>query len=735
LEAGATRDDPALPDGARERLLQTLSDYEPAIVCGERRCSVQLQVEAANEAEALFAASARWRDAAHRLGLAVWPVVRAEVLTREEFLRDGLESTDPLAPIARGAASATAGTRFGAAEDLLPRALQDSLTGLVNRELFADCVRSVLADDPGAGDHWAVLVFDVDAFGAVNQAEGPALGDRLLAVLGSRISRVPEHTMVARLGGDEFAALVRVAPANTIDQIAARLLETIRAPVEVGRRRVTITASVGVATSANMTHPDDLIRDAAIAMCIAKADGGDCWRPFDPDVSVDLKRLDFDTDPAPDRLAYVLLLERAALAANECQSLEEAASIVLQEVCAHTGWRLGRLTVTAKNGGAQPAVVWHTRGADHFEAFRAGCDARLDQHEEALAARVLQSRRSVSVADLVRDPDLPACLLAAAAEAGIKSGVASPILLEGDVVAVLEFYSSRPGRINDALHEVLRGVCAQLGRIVERNRAEAALRDSESRLRALVATSGTVITVVDADNTVLADYPGAWDEMGYPEGAAAGQKGFDFVHPDDLAGTIEAFAAARGRPGFSEPFELRVRHANGPWRWVVAIANNLLDYPPVHGIVISSVDITDRKAMEAALAKVEDQLRRAEEGPPPGLWHWDPVSGDVRWSEEMYEIFGVTPGTGPAPREIAGSAIHLADRGRVTEAIGSLGAARQSGSVEYRIIRPNGEIRRVRGRAMAVRSDTGAHEVITGCLQDITELVGVEVEVGSTGAA
>jgi diguanylate cyclase (GGDEF)-like protein/PAS domain S-box-containing protein len=855
LEAAATSDHDNLPPVAVERLLQTLSDHQPTIVCHQRRCSVQLQVEASSGAEALFSACARWRDAARNLGLPVWPLARAEVLTLGEFQKDLADPGDRVPAIAGG------GRRDSLPDDLLPRALQDSLTGLVNRELFADCVRSVLADDGLVNDSWAVLVLDLDNFGALNQSAGPPLGDRLLAVLASRISRIPGHTMVARLGGDEFAVLAHAPGPGDIDRLATRVLETIRTPVELGGRRVAVTASVGLATSAHMSHPDDLIRDAAVAMCIAKADGGDCWRRFDPAVNVDVKRLDFDADPAPDRLAYVLLLERAALAANECRTLEDAAVIVLQQVCTHTGWSLGRLSVVGSTGEwVEPTALWHTRGPDRFEAFRTACDSLSLGLGQGLAGRVLQTAKSASVLALAYAESVPASVASAAADAGIKSAYALPILVGDEVVAVLEFYSSGTARLHDALHEVLTGVCAQLGRVAERDRAraalarseekyrtladsvpvlmwmtgsdgrartfnrawldftgrtqeqemagrgvacihpddversitayrtaferrapvameyrlrradgeyriiagqaqpigaggdflgfvgggiditdrcraEAALANSEARLRALVATSGAMIVLMAADGTVLADYQGASGGLGYTEGSTAGRQGFDFVHPDDLARTTEAFAAILDQPGLTVPFECRVRHADGPWRWVEAVGNNLLDYPPVEGIVISAIDITRRKAAEDALAQAEQRLREAADKTRLGQWHWNFLTGDIAWSDQMFEIYGVAGSGARTFGDIASYAIHPADRVTIAAIMAAVKAGQPSGVFEYRIVRPDGQIRRVRGQAVALRDGSGRLASMSGTIEDVTDDVASEDTLGHSGAA
>jgi diguanylate cyclase (GGDEF)-like protein/PAS domain S-box-containing protein len=720
-----------------ERLQQVLAPQRAVVVGREWRYRLQLHVIAMTEAEALFSAAARWRDAMQLIGLPTWPLAHAEVLTVEEF--DRIQAEAPDRPPRRDPISVGEGGD-DQADDLLARALRDSLTGLAGRELFADRVRAALARDERVGEgeadtDWLVFVFDLDQFGAFNRFEGAVAGDRVLAVLASRISRVPEYTAVARLGGDEFAVLVRDRGAGA-EHIGVGLLEIIRAPIELADGAVAVTASVGAATSARMSYPDDLMRDAATAMCVAKADGGDCFRRYDPGVAVDDRRLEFDADPAPDRLANVLLLERAALAANECQSLEDAASIVLQQVCAHAGWPLGHLSLVDATGEmVQPTSVWHTAGPDHFEPFRQACDAIWLGSGQGAAGQALETGKLACIAEISSAPRFPAPLAAAAAEVGIRSVAAFPILVGSEVVAFLEFYCSGKRRIYEALREVMTGVCVQLGRVAERGRAQDAQRDNELRLRALLATSGAMIILIGADGGVIADYPGTSGGLGYPQGSTSGRLGFEFVHPDDLARTAEAFRVALEHSGVGDPFRCRVRDADGAWRWVEAVGNNLLDYPPVRAIVISAVDIDERVMADENLAAAEERLSHAGEVSRLGLWHVVTATGEFGWTDGVFEILGLPVGRPLTLAEFIKQVVHPDDRVYVAQRAASPPRGQACHVVEFRVIRPDGVIRRVRTRSMAVGGSSGPLTVVSGSLEDVTDFQPADELAGRTGAA
>ncbi|MDQ1440736.1 MAG: hypothetical protein QOG97_964 [Acidimicrobiaceae bacterium] len=576
-----------LGDGALDRLWHALGEHGPSIVGNERRYSLQLRVNAIGEAEALFSASARWKDATRRLGLPAWQLARAEVVTVKEFQgRTGAASPSAPAPSPPVAPHL-------APDDLLPRALQDSLTGLVNRDLFADCLRSVLVDDTSACERWAVLVIDLDKFGSFNESEGPAVADRLLAVLAARISRIPEHAMVARLGGDEFAVLVCEMAPGDVERIADRLLETIRTPATVAGRQVTVTASVGFATNANLRHPDDLIRDAAVAMCVAKQDGRNCARRFETGTTVDIRRLDFDADPAPDRLAHVLLLERAALAANDCQTLEEAAAVVLQQVCAHTSWPLGHLGVVAGSGEwVVPTAIWHSRGPDNFGPFRTACNATTLGLGQGLAGRALQSKEFACFAEFGSATGLPDSIASTAVAAGITCGCAFPVLVGIQVVAVLEFYCTRSGRVSEALREVMRGVCAQLGRVAERSQAQAALARSEEKYHTLADAVPVLMWLTGLDGNVKL-FNKAWLEFtGLTLEEELAGRGVARMHPDDLGRCLAGYRQAYEQRQAVATY-YRLKRADGEYRIIFGEARPVGSGDDFQGFVGAGIDVTE----------------------------------------------------------------------------------------------------------------------------------------------
>jgi len=184
-------------------------------------------------------------------------------------------------------------------EQLQHQAMHDPLTGLPNRALFTDRLRQALTRAKRREGGVAVLFMDLDNFKVVNDSLGHKAGDRLLVAASKRIRTLlrPEDT-VARLGGDEFVFLLEDTGAQDALRVAERVLEQLREPFSLGRHRLVVTASIGIATGgANGKYAADLLRDADLAMYRAKRAGKARHVVFEETMNAEaLERLEMEQD-------------------------------------------------------------------------------------------------------------------------------------------------------------------------------------------------------------------------------------------------------------------------------------------------------------------------------------------------------------------------------------------------------------------------------------------------------
>ena len=177
-------------------------------------------------------------------------------------------------------------------EQLSHMARHDALTGLPNRVLFREHMAQVL-QRARRGGNVAVLYLDLDGFKGVNDTLGHPAGDELLRLVAGRLrDNTREADLVARLGGDEFA-IIQVDAEQPMEPaaLADRLVQALRLPFEVVGQRVEIGTSIGVVLAdKTASTPDELLRNADIALYRAKASGRGTWRFFEPGMDADIQQ-------------------------------------------------------------------------------------------------------------------------------------------------------------------------------------------------------------------------------------------------------------------------------------------------------------------------------------------------------------------------------------------------------------------------------------------------------------
>jgi diguanylate cyclase (GGDEF)-like protein/PAS domain S-box-containing protein len=172
-------------------------------------------------------------------------------------------------------------------DQLQHQAFHDPVTNLANRALFSDRVEHALVRAQRGFADIAVLFIDLDDFKTVNDSLGHAAGDLVLQEVGRRLKLAVRPTdTVARFGGDEFAVLLDgVADSSESADAASRILRALESPVEIDGKQVFPRASMGiylVDRQSEAPEASELLRNADVAMYMAKRDSKGSYRVFEP---------------------------------------------------------------------------------------------------------------------------------------------------------------------------------------------------------------------------------------------------------------------------------------------------------------------------------------------------------------------------------------------------------------------------------------------------------------------
>ena len=158
--------------------------------------------------------------------------------------------------------------------------LHDALTHLPNRTYFTERLQQAWQGLSQRGERFALLFVDLDRFKHINDSLGHQQGDALLIEAGERLlDCLRSADFLARLGGDEFAILIPGGTVRIGERVAQRIVEAFDQPVQLAGRAVFTSCSIGVVLSDRQHHhsPEDMLRDADVAMYQAKARGRDCY--------------------------------------------------------------------------------------------------------------------------------------------------------------------------------------------------------------------------------------------------------------------------------------------------------------------------------------------------------------------------------------------------------------------------------------------------------------------------
>jgi diguanylate cyclase (GGDEF)-like protein len=305
-------------------------------------------------------------------------------------------------------------------ERLQHDALHDALTGLPNRTLFLDRLEQSLrrARRRGPGSGAAVLFLDLDRFKVVNDSLGHQAGDRLLQAVALRLDAAlrPGDT-VARMGGDEFTVLLEdMTDPREASVVAGRVLNTLAAPFTIAGRELFVSGSIGIALGDPDVDPEELIRDADVAMYRAKAGGKAQHAVFDAQMHRNVvARLDLETDlrKAIERRSLQVLYqpivrtttrEIAGFEALCRWDVEPRAFVAIAE---ETGLivPLGRFVL---GEAARRAAEWRTCVSVNVSARQLADPGFPDAVEEALrasGARPEHLRLEVTESSMAQDPE------------------------------------------------------------------------------------------------------------------------------------------------------------------------------------------------------------------------------------------------------------------------------------------------------------------------------------------
>ncbi|MGH3131331.1 MAG: PAS domain S-box protein, partial [Gaiellaceae bacterium] len=415
---------------------------------------------------------------------------------------------------------------------------------------------------------------------------------------------------------------------------------------------------------------------------------------------------------------YVTLLQEVAVAANEASSLAEALQAALDCICSGTGWPVGHVYVPAHDGTGDvvPSDLWHVRD-DSFEPFQRATAATRLPLGVGLPGKTMVTQRPewITVADCNERtfPRRPA-----AEAVGIESGLATPVLADGEVAAVLEFFSVTARQPDAALLEVLGAVGRQLGRVCERKRADQELE----RLAAIVDSSGDAIVGLGIDGTVANWNAAAEALTGFGSTEMIGRHIARVIATERRGDLVDILAKLEGgEPVLNFETSLTTKAGKAADVWLsVSLIVDAAGMPT--GISATVRDVTARMEAERRLRETESRYRTLVEQLPLAVYTYalDAEHRPLYRSPQIESMLGYSTDEWLADPHLFTKLLHPGDRDRVTASVQHADAHGEPFADEFRLIARDGRVVWVRDEHVTIRDEAGRPQHCQGYMLDVT---------------
>jgi PAS domain S-box-containing protein len=243
---------------------------------------------------------------------------------------------------------------------------------------------------------------------------------------------------------------------------------------------------------------------------------------------------------------------------------------------------------------------------------------------------------------------------------------------------------------------------------------------SSALLDAFVETSDDAMVSHDAEGNVTTWNQTAERLFGYPADEILGEP-YGALFPDHVRDDVRSVIERVMAGDRVKHFETEILRKDGmPMPISMSLCPVCDGEVPVASILIAR-DITEQRLAQATLAEVEARVRESEAMAHVGSWLWDLRTGAVQWSDEFHRIHGVDPLEFDGTIESHIRAVHADDQDRVRAAIDESVASGRPFEDEYRVVRPDREIRIVHARAQPTVGSSGSVLGLRGIGQDVTD--------------
>lgn len=312
------------------------------------------------------------------------------------------------------------------------------------------------------------------------------------------------------------------------------------------------------------------------------------------------------------------------------------------------------------------------------------------------------------------------------ADLGAESYCGVPLRTKGGtVIGLLAVMDTKPLQHGDHLQSLLGILTPRIVVEFERRRAEQERAQALADLHNVMETVPDIMFTLDTLGNLVKWNRRLGDVTGYSPEELLNKPALAFVPPEEQPRTAAAIQQAFTE-GYAElDGQLLTKDLRTiPYHWTGALLKNAQGESL--GITGIGRDVSGKKRAEEELKQQRRHLVDAQALAHLGSWNWDVETGEVKWSDELFRIFGYEPGAIAVTYDRFLASLHPDDHASVLAAINDAHLGTRPYDMEYRIVRPNGEVRFIYARGDVHRDATGHPLSMAGTVLDITERKHIE---------
>ncbi|MEK7298067.1 MAG: GAF domain-containing protein, partial [Planctomycetota bacterium] len=288
----------------------------------------------------------------------------------------------------------------------------------------------------------------------------------------------------------------------------------------------------------------------------------------------------------------------------KAEDFTAALSIVLRKVCDITGWMLGEAWIPRPDGAyLECSPAWNSR-IEGAEEFRTLSEAFTFPPGVGLPGRAWLSKKPVWIQDVTLDTGFPRAPIAR--KCGLKTGIAIPVLLGNEVVAVMDFFTTKPCKEDKQLMEIIFAVAAQLGMVIYHKQMEDEMQRVHSLNKQMIAALPSILIYIDENDKIIQWNTFAETILGIASADVVGHSFHTCGIQWDGAEVVKQILDCRYTAQPTRFNDVRFKNRIGKHGFLgITIAPVLADTRKRSRLLLIGNDITQRKILESQLVQAQ----------------------------------------------------------------------------------------------------------------------------------